>query len=419
MTAVIGIFNKEGAVLAADSAVSYQSKDGLISRNTGNKIFPLSSDSPLAVMVYGASNFVGIPLELILGGFPAAHKGVAFGHLPDCMDALLQHFQNHVADGEPEMFLVHRFVEEIFRVSLPGKGELEPRDVREGFEWRVLSMSQNWTALPRWDTSDPVDKSPPLPMFMESVGLALRHQVGVHCDGQRPIQVDDQLVAKVAGLVLLMLSRIPTLSGTGLILAGYGDRDMFPGYIELVIEGAFKGRVRYYIKSKRDVSHFQPAFLASFGQSHVIEGFLQGVDPHMYRFLLQRCRDTLVDLVQLFVSSVEEDQQPRVELALREVVEKSICDLQEEVLRYQDQSYSHLASQALALLSQEDLAEIGEVLITLTAIQKRISKQVEDVGGPIDIASLTKQDGLVWLQRKPKYSLKNTRNDGQQLPRCS
>jgi hypothetical protein len=43
---------------------------------------------------------------------------------------------------------------------------------------------------------------------------------------------------------------------------------------------------------------------------------------------------------------------------------------------------------------------MAESLVTLTSLKRRISMEHETVGGPVDVAVLTKGDGLVWTKRK-------------------
>ena len=55
---------------------------------------------------------------------------------------------------------------------------------------------------------------------------------------------------------------------------------------------------------------------------------------------------------------------------------------------------------SIASLSKEDLAELAESLVYLTYLKRRMSFSEESVGGPIDVAIITKGDGFVWLKRK-------------------
>ena len=54
----------------------------------------------------------------------------------------------------------------------------------------------------------------------------------------------------------------------------------------------------------------------------------------------------------------------------------------------------------VAMLPKEQLAELAEALIGLTSLRRRVSYDKETVGGPTDVAIITKGDGLVWIKRK-------------------
>ena len=47
-----------------------------------------------------------------------------------------------------------------------------------------------------------------------------------------------------------------------------------------------------------------------------------------------------------------------------------------------------------------ELAEIAELFIRLTQVRRRLSPDSETVGGPIDVAVISKADGFVWIKRK-------------------
>ena len=52
MTAIVGILNKRGVAIAADSAVTVGNGDNVKIYNTSQKIFKLSEKNPLALMIY-------------------------------------------------------------------------------------------------------------------------------------------------------------------------------------------------------------------------------------------------------------------------------------------------------------------------------------------------------------------------------
>ena len=65
MTALVSIINKRAAVIAADSAVTIDRGDNTTIFNTANKIFRLSNNNPVGVMIYGSSAYMGIPWEVL------------------------------------------------------------------------------------------------------------------------------------------------------------------------------------------------------------------------------------------------------------------------------------------------------------------------------------------------------------------
>ena len=57
-------------------------------------------------------------------------------------------------------------------------------------------------------------------------------------------------------------------------------------------------------------------------------------------------------------------------------------------------------------LDQYDLrsmAELAECLVDLTGFQRILTFEQEGVGGPVDLAVISKSDGFQWLSRKSWY----------------
>lgn len=54
----------------------------------------------------------------------------------------------------------------------------------------------------------------------------------------------------------------------------------------------------------------------------------------------------------------------------------------------------------IEVLPKDELSNMAEALVNLTAFKRRMSNSLETVGGPIDVAVISKGDGLVWVKRK-------------------
>ena len=54
----------------------------------------------------------------------------------------------------------------------------------------------------------------------------------------------------------------------------------------------------------------------------------------------------------------------------------------------------------VAMLPKEELAVMAETLVNLTSFKQKMTMGTETVGGPIDVAVITKGDGFSWVKRK-------------------
>lgn len=49
---------------------------------------------------------------------------------------------------------------------------------------------------------------------------------------------------------------------------------------------------------------------------------------------------------------------------------------------------------------KEVLAELAESLVSITSLRQRVSGDLETVGGPVDVALISKGEGFIWIKRK-------------------
>lgn len=56
--------------------------------------------------------------------------------------------------------------------------------------------------------------------------------------------------------------------------------------------------------------------------------------------------------------------------------------------------------EAVQVLPKDELASLAEALVYLTSVKRRVTMTPETVGGPIDVAVISKGDGMIWIKRK-------------------
>ena len=51
-------------------------------------------------------------------------------------------------------------------------------------------------------------------------------------------------------------------------------------------------------------------------------------------------------------------------------------------------------------MPKPEMAKMAEALIDLTSIKRRVTRGMETVGGPVDVAVISRAEGFVWVKRK-------------------
>jgi hypothetical protein len=54
----------------------------------------------------------------------------------------------------------------------------------------------------------------------------------------------------------------------------------------------------------------------------------------------------------------------------------------------------------IAMMPKIELIEFAEALVNITAIERKATTDQGTVGGPIDVAFVSKHEGFVWIKRK-------------------
>lgn len=126
---------------------------------------------------------------------------------------------------------------------------------------------------------------------------------------------------------------------TGIVIAGFGEKDMFPKLINAEFMGVYLNTLKYDNKNITAISN-------------------------------------------------ENDVRERIELWSR-------------------QYHINPIMETVSIAPKEELAQMAETLVNLTSFRRNLSMDEfsQSVGGPIDVALITKGDGFIWMKRKHYFDL--------------
>ena len=203
--------------------------------------------------------------------------------------------------------------------------------------------------------------------------------------------------------------------GSGMVIAGFGKLEETPTMVELNIRSKWKGRMRCSIGEI-----FKPDCAVPFAQTDQIETILTGISPRVFSRIHSNLSKELASVL-VFLA----DNTPGVGYVTQENLLKTLKEVQRDDLEgppLSSQMLRHLLKPTkkeekehkfrgpgniggidILRLGPPDLAELAEKFVDLESTIQYVHYGLgASVGGEIDVASITKEDGLVWVKRKNK-----------------
>jgi hypothetical protein len=193
-------------------------------------------------------------------------------------------------------------------------------------------------------------------------------------------------------------------SDPGVVIAGFGTRDIFPKLCSMMLGGIADNFLRHEVVKQHVISHDVSALIIPFAQSEMVETFMEGIDPNCQN-VIKSYLDTIfrqypVDLLSA-TPSLTTTQKARLTRKFQAVGRSILRDFYNKLGEYQHRQHISPVTAAVEVLPKDLLAEMAESLVNLTSFKRRISMNAaETVGGPIDVAVISRGDGFIWIKRK-------------------
>ena len=412
MTAEIAIMNKQAIALAADSAVTINLGPGVGQKiyNT-NKLFALSKYRPVGIMVYDLAELMGIPWESAIKSYRAELGKKSFGSLREYVDDFLSFFRrpNRVlsVDHQREYFfgiirglfttIQQQMVQEI-NASMMKNGPIKYAGVQkivaevlqkfhaEAVSHRLLAQFQDGDAkklgTKYWTEIVKAKKS-----IFQHLPL--------------PPDADEMLEEIVTSS---FCREWGPFGASGVVIAGYGEDQIFPSVCAMRFSQVLDGQLKHSEIEESAISPTQPATIIPFAQQEMASVFMEGVDPDykevVEKYLRKMFGDYPDQLLNL-ITGLDAKTRDSLLVKLRKVGDDLFKKFVEETKKYRQTNHVKPVLGAVSYLSKDMLAEVAEALVSLTSFKRRITiTSVETVGGPIDVAVISKGDGFVWIKRK-------------------
>ncbi|NKA07222.1 hypothetical protein GO298_02835 [Ralstonia solanacearum] len=405
MTCEVAVLNKYAVVIAADSAVTTTNGYGEARYSKGgNKIFQLSHKEPVGIMIFGSAAVCGMPWEVVI----KAYRGE---HLQDNkFDSVTEYAENFFSFLKSAASPISAAVRDasfhsvLQRVALTILQRIEDDDPEIGNDQVPLAVRQQkasaaWTkvvaaidslptASPELQAAETKSIAAPPQTFRQDVEKGLK--VGVLSG----IITPDELVTSTCRWYFRQYELFqPT---TGVVIAGYGKLEYFPCIVEYSVSGFVGDEFVCREVRRTHVTNEAPGAILPFATTSAVDAFMRGVGADVFFQVGAAYERFAVD----FARSMLKAAQVAEPASFEQEAEKSQIEFGRTW--YGNVLASHFSplEAVIASLPLEEMTHLAETLVTLESLKERVTSPKQSVGGPIDVAVITKAEGLVWIKRK-------------------
>lgn len=423
MTAEVAILNRYGVALAADSATTITPK--MKTYNSANKLFSLSKYEPVGIMIYGGAEIMGIPWETLIKEYRRQLGRRSFPELREYAEHFLEYVKTspalstEIQDEKFRELAIYLYSDIVDSLN----SKVEELIDKES----EIAKSKVGTIVAQ--TIDDYDKRLSESDLLN--GFSMTDATTLTKNHSKVIteiinQVFDQLpissssrrkLRKLPGKLVVTRNNIEDEWGSisGLVIAGFGDNEMFPSLIEYQTRDVILEKLRYTTEREAKVDTRQRGMIIPFAQSDMVFAFMEGIDPY-YLFVIKSyvrklfqsyTKVVIENLTELLKDPDDESPFDKNELnSLKSETDKLLQRFMADIDRYRSEEHSTPILTALSFLGKSELAEMAESLVNLASFKKRMTLEAETVGGPVDVVVISKGDGLIWIKRKHYFDPK-------------
>lgn len=411
MTAEIALLNRRALAFAADSAVTISDGKNDKIYNSAEKIFQLSHIMPLGLMMYNTMEFVGVPIDVLVRRFRTEMDCEFETCEKACLEfiSFISKFKRSESD---EVFHLYSIISDEFR-EIYREHELGLAEVilswmgsNQGVSPNIELLSKNFL-LSLIEKHSQIHASRRLAGYLESISYEeFRTTYGanvtlISLKFFPPNFSGDSDVEAALALLSYNAVRSEVFSDglTGLVVGGFGKDDIFPSLFAVEIDGIFFGQVKVRTHTNIDIDRAgERAAIVPFAQSEMVERFLFGIDSQLQKLLLKFISDTAAKTVAALEDAGVDTQTLKISS------EEYAGDVERLLLRLKHSSKEEILDM-VDFMPKQELAYAAEAFISLTSVKRKVSAQQETVGGPIDVAVITKNEGFVWIKRKHYFDM--------------
>jgi hypothetical protein len=392
-----------------------------------NKIFHLSTVHPVGIMIYAAANLQGAPWDVLIKSYRDQLGTKSHDDLPAYAADLFDYIatNSHIFSADVQEAQFKSDVGTVAaRIVIPIVQRDDFKNAPDDHEKTAVMMHALADAQGRIDAAAFVgnatqaDLDGAISKYSNEIKIIFEQDnyykhVAKICD------FDCLVKLAISGLFKIDFT---SLNSSGIVVAGFGDKDYFPRLIAYRCLGLVLGKLLLSEEhgKAQTMSQTNGSAVVPFAQDEMIRTFIYGTGV-----------EALVQLDQQFAKAVDSLYDDMMKAGFchdlsgdpTKIAEINKLKVEAETkfghafLDYSIASHSTPLRRVLGSLPFDELAELAETLVLLESLKERVTRPSASVSGPIDVAVISKNDGFIWIKRKHYFDPKlNPRFFGKRTP---
>lgn len=396
MTSQVVVMNRMAAAVASDSSVTMSSGNQILrSYPTAEKIFPLALPHRLAILHGGCTDLLRVPYGVLLSEW---HRSLTtpLGRVSDYADSFscwLEEQTGLFDDANQTNFLDWILRDYFLAVRKDILDACHGQDIDpEGWKSPEADELLTQVLTGRLEHLEQLATPPNLAdvdtdAFLDAHRTAVDSALEWVFDDTPRSDAGDSLIRRIASTVVRVNE--PFSTDAELVFVGFGESELFPASILLKIGGIVAGRLKSTNDPYTAVTTNDPAYISPYAQTEAMNTFLRGYHP---------------DFLGAAHESLEAALNPPEPDDSKKTAGHDTSKHHEELEdRFEQLSWNEFVQPLVSTVSglpSAELARMAESLVGLQVLRKLTRAEAETVGGPVDVATITRGEGFTWCRHK-------------------
>lgn len=416
MTTEIALMNSSGVALAADSTLTVKNGNGKLHYPGVDKIFGLSAYDPVGIMLYGRSDFLGIPWEVVIKFYRdkyASQQDTLEAYATRFFTFMEEFCCSHFNEDGPQQALfdyglelcskldkvVQRYISS--KAKKINIGQMSAEEANNslhelGRDYKQYLIRQLDKTIERIQKMEKVfsNDGKKFNDFGKSIEAKLEKIFpDIYCGVFERIILDEETIGKIKNYIVAAASRrVVSCFSSGLVFAGYGQNEIFPSMFWFEIDTFLDGILVYRKAGEKRITFTNRAEFMSFGNTDAVNSVVSGISAEFRKDF----GDSVEAEFQEGIGGVEAKH-------IIDVARKKFDDIADHV----EERFKERILSTVALLPKQTLAEIAANLIMLSSTMSQVSEVDGSVGGPVSSAVISRGDGMIWIHRQHYFDAEN------------